>query len=109
MKKRKKANSYLKTEEILYSYPALKKVIDSGTAAKQTEEIASKIERGLQEIVNDPYYEVIALIYFEGKTLEDVAGTFNVSSQAISYARKRLVNQLKVFIFTERFLDEVFN
>lgn len=110
MSSNKKSSSFKKTEDVLNSYPALKKIsVESKNNHVKTKDIVSKIENGLKEIVNDPYYEVISMYYFDGNTIEEIAYKFNVSSPSIIYAKKRLVNKLKVFIFTENVIEELCN
>ena len=103
-------DAYKKTEKILYAYPALKKAINNPhnpSVGKARDQVA-RVEEALQHFVNDPYYRVIPMRYFDNETLESIAFEHDVSPTMIRKARRRLINQLKMFFFTDEVVDELF-
>lgn len=101
----KKTNAYTKTEKILYSYPALKK-------AEPTEKVnwaVRKVEEALNEIINDPYYDIIPMVYFDRLTQEDVAFRLGVYQSSVSRMRTRLINKIKIVLFPDEVIDELFS
>lgn len=65
------------------------------------------VNNALKKIENDKYYEIIPLYYFENMTIEEVAEEMEYSVGAISKHKKRLLNDLKVYIFPDTFIEEL--
>ena len=97
--------AFQKTEKILRDYNNLKKAYSEDGTAQQFVEI---IDKALEEIRDDDYYELIPMIYFEGRTQEAVAEFFGVSLRTINRNKTRLINKLKVFIFADTVVREIF-
>ena len=104
-------NSFQKTEKILFLYPKMKENVSKYDfdGLKITSEFVDLIEKSLSEISHDPYYEIIPMKYFDGKTHEQIAEHFDVQPAAISKQRKRLINQLRGVIFSDDFITELFD
>lgn len=104
-------NSYQKTEKVLYEYPKIKKIVGEYEidGLKITREFVRLIDDILAGISDDPYFDIIRLKYFEGKTHEEIAEYFNVQPAAISKQRKRLINRLRGVIFSDGFISELYN
>ena len=104
-------NSYQKTEKVLYEYPKIKKIVGEYEidGLKITREFVRLIDDVLAGISDDPYFDIIRLKYFEGKTHEEIAEYFNVQPAAISKQRKRLINRLRGVIFSDDFISELYN
>lgn len=96
--------AYQKTEELLRNYETFKKVEDQ----PHTEKIVNIITSALQDLEDDLYYEIIPMVYFEGKTREDVADYFDTTVTTISRNKNRLVNKLKNRIFSDDVIYELF-
>lgn len=93
-----------KTEEILRNYNTFKK----NGEQPYTKKIVETVDIALEEIRGDPYREIVPLIYFEGKTREDVAEYFNTTVTTISRNKRRLINVLKVRLFSDDVIHELF-
>ena len=106
-----KLNSYQKTEKVLYEYTKIKKIVGEYEidGLKITREFVRLIDDVLAGISDDPYFDIIRLKYFEGKTHEEIAEYFNVQPAAISKQRKRLINRLRGVIFSDDFISELYN
>lgn len=106
-----KLNSFRKTEIILNNYPDMKKIVDEYEidGIKITREFVRLIDDSLKSMVDDPYYEIIPMKYFEHKTHEQIAEYFDVQPAAISKQRKRIINHLRGIIFSDDFISELYN
>ena len=106
-----KLNSFQKTEKILFEYPKLKYIVETYQIEdiKITREFIRLINEALQGIADDPYYNIIPMKYFEGKTHEQIAEHFDVQPAAISKQRKKLINRLRGIIFSDDFISELYN
>ena len=96
--------AYQKTEELLRNYNTFKKIKDQ----PYTQKIVNRINAALHEIRNDIYYDIIPLVYFQGETREAVAEHFNTTVTTISRNKNRLINKLKVQLFSDDVIYELF-
>lgn len=99
-----KKTAYQKTEELLRNYKTFQKITDQPYTVK----LVKEIEAALEEIYDDLYYDIIPMYYFEGKTREDVAEYFDTTVTTISRNKSRLINKLKVRLFSDDFIYELF-
>ena len=108
--KNSKKTTFEKTEELLRNYNDYLKAIkiDSKKTIK-TQKLVNKINQALKTIENDPYYSVIEMIFFENKTREEIAEFYDVEVKTISRNKNRLVNKLKIIIFSDETIMEIFN
>ncbi len=84
------------------------------TRISQLEQISTKtksqirlVNKALMKIKNDSYYKIIQLYYFDGMTIEEVAEKIDYSVGTVSKHKKRLINELKVYIFPDTFINEL--
>lgn len=98
-----KMSAYRKTEELLKNYVRWKDI-----ESKQTKKLVQILDRELDVLSDDPYFEVIPMIYFENMTYEDVAEQFDVSARTIMRNKIRLINKLKVVLFSDDVITEIF-
>ena len=66
------------------------------------------IDAALSKLENDNYYDLIRLRYFEGKTREEIAEYFNVDVATVSRNKNRLINILKIHLFSDEVICEIF-
>lgn len=95
--------AYQKTEELLKNYNQFLQ-----SDQPYTKKLVSKINEALYEIKDDIYYEIIPLCYFEGETRENIAEYFNTTVTTISRNKNRLVNKMKVILFSDDVIYELF-
>lgn len=72
-------------------------------SAKRTELLIRQIERAIDHIKNDIYYQIIELHYF--KKEENIEEKLYVSDRTVRRNRKRLVNELQVLLFGADAID----
>ena len=75
-------------------------------AIESTVRVINLIERSMELLSKDPYYEVLEMRYFEGRTLEDIAAHFNCDSSTVSRNRNRLVKELSLRLFPDEVVNE---
>lgn len=104
MLKENRLNSFKKTEKVLFELEHWKQC-DS----KRTKRFVAIVERALDEIRDDEYFEMIPMRYFEGQTLEQIAEYFDLSVSSVSEIRRRLVNRIRPIIFSDDYIAELFS
>lgn len=98
-----KKSAYQKTEELLRNYEDFKKS-DQPYAQK----LVKRIDAALYDIKSDIYYDIIPLYYFDENTREFVAEYFNTTVTTVSRNKTRLINKLKVKLFSDEVIYELF-
>lgn len=100
-------NTYQKVEKLLYSYQDLKKVVEEKEKTGGldnipiTAEYVKMIEKALDDIRLDEYYDIIPLVYYHGLTTEEVAETLNKDTSTIYRNKKRLVKKLEIKLLSD--------
>ena len=97
-------NAFQKTEEILKNYNGF-----TLSSQPQTKKLLFRINEALGTIKEDPYYDLIRLIYFEGRSREEVAEYFDTSVTTISRNKARLINKIKCVLFSDDFILELYS
>lgn len=67
------------------------------------------IDKCMDGLKSDPYYDILPMRYFEGRTQEDIADYFGVSQVSISKNKNRLVKELSIRLFPDQSINEMFN
>lgn len=93
-----------KTEELLRNYPIFKEITDQ----EYTVKLVAKIENALKDIEDDIYYDVIPMFYFHNETREYIAERFGCTETTVSRNKTRLLNQLKLKLFSDDVIFELF-
>lgn len=65
------------------------------------------VNSALKKIENNKYYKIIPMYYFERLTIEQIAEKLVCSVGTVSMNKKELLNQLKVYIFPDTFINEL--
>lgn len=65
------------------------------------------IDRCMASLANDPYYDILEMRYFEGRTQEDIADYYNCSQVTISKNKSRLVKELALKLFPDQVIREM--
>lgn len=67
------------------------------------------VDKGMEALKNDPYYKILELRYFEGRTQEDISLEFDCSQVTISKNLSRLVRELSMQLFPNQIANEILN
>lgn len=73
-----------------------------------TKKYIAIIDAELVKISSDPYFDLIRLRYFEGKSREEIAEYFEVDVSTVTRNKNRLINTLKVPLFSDEVIAELF-
>lgn len=98
-----KKTAYQKTEELLRNYNTLK-MSDSPDAQK----LVNKIDMALGTIKDDIYSNIIPMYYFDDLTRDTLAEYYNTTVTTVSRNKTRLINKLKVILFSDDVIYELF-
>ena len=74
-----------------------------------TKNFIKVIDAAIDMLKDDPYFEIIKLKYFEGKTREEIAEIFEVDVSTISRNKNRLVNLLQIRFFSDEVIYQIFS
>lgn len=98
--------AFQKTERALRLYRS----IQSGHSENGiSDKFIELVNEALDDLKDDPYYEVIPMTYFEGMTREQVAEFFDTTTTTISRHKTRLINQLTPVLFSDETIIELFS
>ena len=74
-----------------------------------TVQVISLIDKCMAALKTDPYYSILEMRYFEGRTQEDIAVELNCTQPNVSYHRSRLVRELSMRLFPDQVIQEYMN
>jgi RNA polymerase sigma factor (sigma-70 family) len=66
---------------------------------ERTKREIQRIDRALETIQDDQYYDIIPMKYFDNYTIDDIAERFEKDASTIKRNKNRLVNKLKIVLF----------
>lgn len=72
-----------------------------------TVQAISLIDKCMESLKGDPYYCILEMRYFEGRTQEDIADYLGVSQVSVSKNKKRLIKELSIKIFPNQAITEM--
>lgn len=93
-----------KLEELLRNYPVFQKITDKECTVK----LVQAVDDAIETVKDDPYCDVIRRFYFEGQTRESIALDYGCTETTISRNKTRLLNKLKVILFSDEVIFEIF-
>ena len=97
--------AFEKTEQILRSYDDMKKSHSEDGTAKKFIDI---VDNALKQIKDDPYYDIIPMMFFGKESRETIAEYFDTTVTTISRNKRRLIEKLKCLIFADDVVVELF-
>jgi hypothetical protein len=74
-----------------------------------TMQAVALIDKCMEAISHDPWYRILPMRYFEGRTQEDIAVELNTTQKTISVNKNRLVKELALRLFPSQVVDEIMN
>lgn len=72
-----------------------------------TVQVIALIDKCMDALKSDPYYKILEMRYFEGRTQEDIALEFGVTQVTISTNKSRLVKALAMRLFPDQVISEM--
>ena len=76
-------------------------------SVQDTVQAIALIDKCMGQLKNDPYYKILEMRYFEGRTQDDIALEFNCSQVTISKNKGRLVRELSMRLFPNQAVGEM--
>lgn len=76
-------------------------------SVEDTVQALAMIDKCMAAMQYDPYYKLLEMLYFEGRTQEDIASYFGVSQVTISNNKGRLVRELSMRLFPNQAINEM--
>lgn len=73
-----------------------------------TRNLLKTIDATLELIKEDKYFDIIKMKYFEGKTQANIAEYFNRDEKTITRNKNRLINILRIHLFSDECIEEIF-
>ena len=74
-----------------------------------TKRLIAQVDEILAGLQDEPYYEVIPMYYFDGKKYEVIGGELGISNATVSTYKKNLVNKIKIMMFSDNVILELFS
>ena len=72
-----------------------------------TVQVIALIDKCMAALKFDPYYPILEMRYFEGRTQEDIAVTLNCNQATIARNKSRLVKELAMRLFPDQVAKEM--
>ncbi|WP_242833514.1 sigma-70 family RNA polymerase sigma factor [Desulfosporosinus youngiae] len=72
----------------------------------RTRQEVMRIDRALEVIKDDKYYEIVPMKYWDGMTIESIASDLECDEKTVRRNKNRLVNKLKIMLFGADALNE---
>lgn len=88
---------------------AEEKIISIRKSIAITQNLINVIDSALSKLEEDKYYEVIRYKYFEKKTNDEIAELYDVDGTTISRNKSRMINVLKIYLFSDDVVKEIFS
>lgn len=89
---------------------AVESAVRSVEASVQgTVQVIALMDKCMAALKSDPYYAILPMRYFEGRTLEDIGLYFGCDHTTISRNKSRLVKELAMRLFPDEVVKEYMN
>lgn len=75
---------------------------------KVTRNFIRIIDEALEGLIDDPYYKLIDLRYFEGQSRDEIANYFGCDVKTITRNKNRLINLLQIKLFSDEVILQIF-
>lgn len=76
-------------------------------SVQDTVQAIALIDKCMAALKGDPYYPILEMRYFEGRTQEDIALELKCSQKTISQNKSRLVRELAMRLFPNQVINEL--
>ena len=76
-------------------------------SVQDTVQVIDLIDSCMESLKHDPYYKILELRYFEGRTQEDIADELGCTQKTISIHKNRLVKELSMRLFPSQAIREM--
>ncbi len=74
-----------------------------------TKNFINVIDSALKVLEDDPYFDIIQMKYFDGKSREEIAEYYSVDVSTISRNKNKLINSLQIRLFSDEVIGQIFS
>ena len=67
------------------------------------------LDDAIETLVDDPYYDLIRMRYFENCTREEIAEYFDCDVRTVNRNKNRLINLLQIRLFSDEVIQQLFS
>ena len=78
-------------------------------SVESTVQAIALIDKCMASLKHDPYYPILEMRYFEGRTQEDIADYLGCSQVSVSKNKNRLIRELSMRLFPDQAISEMMN
>lgn len=96
-------DNYVKTEQEKID----EKIAEIQINITTTKNFISIIDKELDCLKNEKYFDIIRMKYFEGKTHEEIAEHFHCDVKTISRQKNNLINKLQIKLFSDESIKHI--
>ena len=101
--------AFKKTEEVLKNFQKYEEAVAADKEGTiKTQKLINIIRTALRSIEDDPYYEIIIMFYLKNNTREEIAEYFDCDVKTITRNKRRLINKIKLIVFSDESIKELF-
>lgn len=75
---------------------------------KTTRNFIRIIDNAVAMLKDDPYYDLIDMRYFKGRSREDIAEHYGCDVSTVNRNKNRLVNLLQIRLFSDEVIQQIF-
>lgn len=73
-----------------------------------TKNFINIIDDAIESLTDDPYYDLIAMRYFQGCSREEIAEHFDCDVSTVNRNKNRLINLLQIRLFSDEVIQRIF-
>ena len=73
-----------------------------------TKNFINIIDDAIASLIDDPYYDLISMRYFEGCSREEIAEYFDCDVSTVNRNKNRLINLLQIRLFSDEVIQRIF-
>ena len=84
------------------------KIADIEKSIAVTRRLIKVIDKALGKVSDDPYFNIIQMFYFDGAHRDDIVSSLNCDTVTMYRNKKRIVDRLKMDLFSDDAITEIF-
>lgn len=79
------------------------------SSIQTTKNFIKIIDDVISMLSDDPYFDLIRLRYFEGRSRDEIADYFECDSSTVSRNKNRLINYIQIRLFSDEVIIQIFS
>lgn len=82
-------------------------IVNVERGVETTLRVIESIDSAMDKLKGDPYYDILPMTYFEGRTQDDIADHLGCSQVSVSKNKNRIVKELALLLFTDQAIKDM--